>query len=96
MKSILTERLRLAFARDRVICRLLSAWLAFVALTMLKADADLFSGISFGQGTSLLELALVREQNNDKKRISDTKESLRSRVQIPKSRTGTVARLEKK
>ena len=59
MREILFAHLKKAFERDRVICRLIAAWLACSALTVLGADAESFSELAFGQDISLGRVALV-------------------------------------
>lgn len=58
MGEILFARLKEAFGRDRVICRLFAAWLGFSAFAMLGAEAETFSKLAFGQETDLVRLAL--------------------------------------
>ena len=59
MGDVLLARLRIAFERDRVICRLIAAWLCFSAWNVLGADAESFSSLAFGQDISLVKVALV-------------------------------------
>ena len=58
MGEILLSHVRSAFERERVICRVIAAWLGFSALALLGADAESFSEIAFGQDVSLTKIAL--------------------------------------
>ena len=56
-KEILSA-LRLAFTWERVICRLLAAWVCFAAITAFTAEGDFFS-LDFSQDTSLSKVVLI-------------------------------------
>ncbi len=51
-------RLRAAFTRERTICRLIAAWCAFAAITLLAEEGS-FAELAFSQDTSLVLMALT-------------------------------------
>ena len=57
--DVIFARLRIVLTRERVICRLITAWL-FVALTSILRDGEyaFFFDLSYAQNTSLIKLAL--------------------------------------
>ncbi len=51
------DRLKAAFTRERIICRLIAAWTVFTALSLLFGEGN-FSDLSFGQDTSFALMAV--------------------------------------
>ena len=57
MGEILLAHLKAAFGRDRVICRVLAAWIGCSSLALYGEEAESFSKLAFGQETNLVQMA---------------------------------------